>query len=228
MDALQVLNEFLGKIQKSDQDKFDKSLLLQAFSDLGKVIDFGSMKEQELGELLNYIGGIRIQISLPERKLRDQFFNTVARASKALEKLKSTPFVWGGLHPDLCHDLANVESRLNEVYENKKTWRRGRSQERTLWQTKGIQRLFKILKRSQQEKNAVNRWGSFKIKEYGQFDKRKRFSGQVLFEPTPARLISNFAKGLGVLLSELAVVDDIMRNSRPSKSGKRKLVKRRK
>lgn len=210
MTAQSVLKEFLEKkFSKKEQRQFSGPILDEAFSDLDKVLRFTKMSRGERCELLNYIAGIRINIRYPSKKSKNKFFSAVNGAVRALRKLRSTQ--WGGFDPEVNRSVIAVETELKNIFKIKKNWERGRRLEINRPQLYAIKKIYELLEQSRRQKNS--RWKKFQIEQYGQFHRRrepKKISSK--FEATPARLISNLAKGLRVNLSELAVGHVIKRD----------------
>ncbi|MGE3975104.1 MAG: hypothetical protein AB7F59_11325 [Bdellovibrionales bacterium] len=224
MEPRQVFNKFVENV-KLDAIKtaslrgeptvqLKESILLKAFLDIDSILNFTSMAENDLAVLLNYMRGIPNRIhKYPTRKSRIQFFGTINQITKLLVKLKSLESKRWGLDPSLTKSIDDMLIRLKDISESEKEWKSGRNPERNRPQVIAIKKIYELLKKSQSEQVSSKRWKNLKIEKIGTFENRKSFANQKNFEATPARLISNFAKGLGLDLSELAV-EDIARSSK--------------
>lgn len=211
MTNQELFDELLVKIKKSDKKLIEKPILLQSLSDLNCAIDLASHSENERSRILNYVVGLQYESPYPTKKSRDQFFDTVENAVLALRQLDSPDLVWGRVPWDLLKDAKILETKLQSISELRKTWARGRRPEGNIFRNHAIQNLYALLKDSMAAKSSAQRWSKLKINQFGQFDQRRQRAA--LFKATPARLISNLAKGVGINLSEVAIQHFIKTNS---------------
>ena len=203
MNVQIFFEEFLERSNVQRRKKYNDKILKESFYDIDRVLDLGRMSEKERKEFLNFMDGIGMQVSI-DKKTTIQFFDRINKVLMAIEKWKSHPIsiAWQGT--DLDKASIDFKNKLEDIYKAKNEWQgRGRNLEKAPYQAKSIREIYKILKKS--KKGSPKRWSCVEIKEHGTFERRKSYAGQTLFAPTPARLISNFAKGLGVNLPEMAV-----------------------
>ena len=202
-DFLLYANEAKAKIS-------DESLLCSAFRDLDQFLNFNALSNLDRQKLFNHLAGIGRVIKLPTKAEVNGYFDLVKTIIDSSKKLTSPELAWGGVEPEMYDVLKNVESRLEEILALKVDWEKpGRTPAINRFQKKGIIFIYKMLKENQSDRNIENKWRDLKISEYGKFDKNKIIHENYEFQATPSRLLSNFAKGLGVDLSEQTIVDFI-------------------
>lgn len=201
---------------ESNRAKEEKKKICDAFSDIGRVLHFESMSQDDLEKIFYEMVNIKIKITLPTKKQREKYYNAAENVLKALREAVDPTLEWGGFTPDFYMRVSLINSELEEVMETKKTWGLGRHDQINIYQRRAIHYLYDKLKISQKNKSTKVHWKNFKIKQIGIFMSENDTPEQMYYA-TPARLISNYAKSIGVDIPEITIDAEIKKMRKKNK-----------